>query len=71
MSAPTPPSGPLASDIADAVVKVSPSGLLVAWNHLATVPAEKWLTYVTIGFVILQTVVLVRKEFLKRGGKRK
>lgn len=70
MSASTPP-GQLANDIAEAAVKAAPPGVVVAWNYLASVPAEKWLTYLTIGFVVLQIVVLIRKEFIKRGGKRK
>lgn len=52
--------------ISDAAMKATPPGLVVAWNSLSTIPAEKWVTYLTIAYVILQVVVLVRKEFFKR-----
>jgi hypothetical protein len=52
--------------ITDAAVRATPAGLVIAWNKLSDIPAEKWLTYVTIGYVLLQAVALIRNEFLKR-----
>jgi hypothetical protein len=52
--------------IADAALKTSPAAVVIAWNKLSSIPAEKWLTYATIGYVLLQAIVLFRREFLKR-----
>ncbi len=49
-----------------AALKASPAGAVVIWNNISSIPAEKWLTYVTIAYVVLQALALARKEFFKR-----
>jgi hypothetical protein len=70
MRAPSPPSGPSLTDIVDAAVKASPPAAVVLWNRIAEIPAEKWLTYALIGYTLLQALVLLRKEFFKRRGRK-
>lgn len=68
MNPSTPPSGRTVSDVAKAIVETAPPATLTAWNYLSGQPIEKWLTAITIVYVVLQAVVLVRKEFFKRKG---
>lgn len=49
-----------------AALKASPAGAVVIWNNISSIPAEKWLTYATLVYVVLQAFVLARKEFFKR-----
>lgn len=54
---------------AKATAEVSPPVALSAWYFITGVPIEKWLTALAIVYTLLQIVVLVRKEFLKRKEK--
>lgn len=67
MSASTPPSGQTLGNVAKAAIETAPPASLVAWHYLLDLPIEKWLTAITIAYVILQFIVLVRREFVKRG----
>ncbi len=49
-----------------AAAEVSPQASLVAWHYFTGLPIEKWLTGLAILYTVLQIVVLVRKEFIKR-----
>ena len=49
-----------------ATAEVSPPVGLSAYYYLAGQPIEKWLTALAILYTVLQIVVLVRKEFIKR-----
>lgn len=55
--------------LAKAGAEVSPPVGLTAWHFLTGQPIEKWLTALAIVYTVLQIVVLVRKEFLKRREK--
>ncbi len=52
-----------------AAAEVSPPAGLVAWHYFTGLPIEKWLTGLAIVYTVLQIVVLVRKEFIKRKEK--
>lgn len=67
---PTYPAQPLVQDIAGRVALAAPPGAVVLWNKLAAIPAADWLTYLSIGYLLLQAFVLVRKEFFKRRTRR-
>jgi hypothetical protein len=71
MNPATAPGDQSLNGVVKAVVETSPPVALSAWHYLAGQPIEKWLTAITIFYVILQAVVLVRKEFWKRKGRRK
>jgi len=60
---------PTAHQVAKASAEVSPPVGLVTWNYLAEQPIDKWLTALAIVYTLLQIVVLVRKEFIKRRRK--
>lgn len=53
-------------EITSAAAKAAPPIGVAVWNTLSTIPAEKWLTYLTIFYVGLQAFMLLRKEFFKR-----
>lgn len=55
--------------LAKAGAEVSPPAGLVAWHYFTGLPIEKWLTGLAIVYTVLQIVVLVRKEFIKRREK--
>jgi hypothetical protein len=62
--------------LAEAAAKSSPPAALVVWNAISGIPAEKWLTYLTIGYVVLQALILFRDKVLRdrstpRKGSRK
>lgn len=52
-----------------AAAETAPPAVLAAWYYLADQPIEKWLTVFAILYTILQIIVLVRREFVKRGRK--
>lgn len=48
-----------------------PGVILIAWEHVSSVPINTWVQLAVLVFTVLQIVVLVRKEFFKRKGGRK
>jgi hypothetical protein len=63
-------SGGLSPETIDAAargaLKASPGGAVVAWNYILGMPVEKWVSLAVLVFTVLQIVVLVRREFIKR-----
>lgn len=60
----------MARDTLIEAAKATPPALLVAWNKFSSIPAQSWLTYLTIGYVVLQAYVLFRDKIIRdRGGK--
>jgi hypothetical protein len=59
------------SNVTKATVETAPPAALAAWHCVLDQPIEKWLTLFAILYTVLQIVVLIRKEFIKRGGNRK
>lgn len=60
---------PTAHSVVKASAEVSPPVGLATWQYVAGQPIDKWLTALAIVYTVLQIVVLVRKEFLKRREK--
>lgn len=58
------------TDSATGVAATSAPGLLyAAWVYLIGLPVEKWVSAATGLFILLQTIVLLRDKFCKRGDK--
>lgn len=70
MSTSTQPPGPTLGNVAKAAAETAPPAGLVGWHYLLDLPIEKWLTVLVILYTVLQIVVLVRKEFMRRGRNR-
>jgi hypothetical protein len=68
----TAATGGLSHETIDAAakgaLKASPAGAVVFWNYVLGIPVEKWVSLAVLVFTVLQIVVLVRREFLKRKG---
>lgn len=47
-------------------LKASPGGAVVVWNYIICMPVEKWVSLAVLVFTVLQIIVLIRREFLKR-----
>jgi hypothetical protein len=48
-----------------AVAEAAPPAALVVWNSVSAIPAEKWLTYLTIAYVVLQALILFRDKIVR------
>lgn len=63
-------SGGLSSDTIEAAargaIKASPGGAVAAWYYVLDMPVEKWVSLAVLMFTVLQIVVLIRREFIKR-----
>lgn len=58
------------TDSAAGVAATSTPGLLYAtWVYLIGLPVEKWVSTVTLLFIVLQMVFLLRDKLGKRGDK--
>lgn len=62
---PTETARSLAHDAVIGAGKAAPPALLAIWNTVAATPAEKWLTYLTIAYVVLQAAILFRDKVLR------
>lgn len=59
------------TDSAAGIAATSTPGLLYAvWVYLIGQPIEKWVSAVTLAFVTMQLVFLLRDRMKKRRGKR-
>jgi hypothetical protein len=65
-------SGGLSPETVDAAtrgaMKASPGGAVAIWYYLLDMPVEKWVSMAVLVFTVLQIVVLIRREFVKRKG---
>lgn len=50
-------------------LKASPAGAVMFFNYVLSIPVEKWVSVAVLVFTVLQIVVLIRREFLKRSSK--
>lgn len=57
------------TDLAKGGAKASPGVVVTVLTYLCNMPVEKWVSFAVLVFTVLQTIVLVRREFLKH--KRK
>lgn len=68
----TAASGGLSPDTIDAALvgtlKAAPAVAVTFFHTVLDVPVEKWVSVAVLVFTVLQTVVLIRREFLKRRG---
>lgn len=62
---PTQQAQSIAHEVASAGVRAMPAAGMTIWNNLATTPAEKWLTYLTIAYVVLQAALLIRDKVIR------
>lgn len=60
------PGPSMRDQIKNAVIGGSPGAGLTFWNALSAIPAEKWLTYIIIGYTLCQAYVFIRDHIVKR-----
>lgn len=53
------------NEIVAAGARAAPPASVAIWNAIAATPAEKWLTYLTIAYVVLQAVILFRDKVIR------
>lgn len=53
--------------ITSAAMKSSPPVAVTLWHYLLNLPVEKWVSFATLIYVLLQGFFLVRNEMKKRG----
>jgi hypothetical protein len=64
-------STPTSQQAIKAAAETAPPLAVAGYHYLLQMPIEKWVSVATLLYVLLQVVVLARKEFFKRKGGRK